>query len=692
MQPGGARGAAAAAAGAAPVRGLGVPREQGVITAASAAPSGVFLAVGTCRGSVVVWDVRDDRPKAPCFLVQADGKAPKGGLGLFQAPTPRGPAVTGFAWSADSYQLVAYDAGSNARMWWMRPEPGQDAAECERQGRPMLPALAALITPSMVAASGKAPIEDESEVLAAEALAVEAAAGGAGGLVRGGGGGGAGAAAHQQRLMAQHRQRQWRPALHPAFTLTGTQPLIVLPRVTGDVLRVTTRIGAPVLPGFGPSPAAQAAAAAEAARRGDGAAARAQWQLPQAAVDFLMPPLAPNPELVSQAVYRRHDAHVVLVAFLSDGGTMLTVDQRGLVALWPAGDGDRSGFGWFKPKKCFQLPRSMRTCHASGGGGGGGGGGSGGGDLLAARVPWLVRYRAEPAAAPGGGWSVLRELLHRPPDGGGAGGAPAAARSLVVSAYEAAGGRLVARSKQRCVAARQPFKVVAAELTPSQRDLLLFCHVAGRGDDPDSFPTLSVMVLNLATMRCLVPCIDAPDPSYGTAAPAYALTPVLAGLGTEHLILGLGAGMLGAFSLATGQVAAELYPGIPPREWGDIEVAGSGEAGQPGEGAAPGGGGGGGGGGGAVVPGFALGHYASIALAAGGGGGGGGGGGAGRVLLAAAPAGGRGVFVFELELAAARAAAATRAAAAAEAAAAEAVAAEAAVARTAAAGGITACL
>lgn len=47
-------------------------------------------------------------------------------------------------------------------------------------------------------------------------------------------------------------------------------------------------------------------------------------------------------------------------------------------------------------------------------------------------------------------------------------------------------------------------QVVAAEMTPSQRDVLLFCHVAARDDDPDSFPTLSVMVRRASTpaLRC----------------------------------------------------------------------------------------------------------------------------------------------------------------------------------------------
>jgi hypothetical protein len=44
-----------------------------------------------------------------------------------------------------------------------------------------------------------------------------------------------------------------------------------------------------------------------------------------------------------QAVYRRHDRRVVFIGFLSDAATAVTVDGQGLVALWPAGDGGRSG-------------------------------------------------------------------------------------------------------------------------------------------------------------------------------------------------------------------------------------------------------------------------------------------------------------------------------------------------------------
>ncbi len=37
-------------------------------------------------------------------------------------------------------------------------------------------------------------------------------------------------------------------------------------------------------------------------------------------------------------------------------------------------------------------------------------------------------------------------------------------------------------------------QVVAAEMTPSKRDLLLFCEVPGQPDDPDSFATMSISV------------------------------------------------------------------------------------------------------------------------------------------------------------------------------------------------------
>jgi len=69
MQPGGAKGAAAAASGAAPVRGLSAPAELGHVTAA--AMSSKFLAVGTAFGAVLVWSVLEDRSCEPLFQVCA---------------------------------------------------------------------------------------------------------------------------------------------------------------------------------------------------------------------------------------------------------------------------------------------------------------------------------------------------------------------------------------------------------------------------------------------------------------------------------------------------------------------------------------------------------------------------------------------------------------------------------------------
>jgi hypothetical protein len=176
--------------------------------------------------------------------------------------------------------------------------------------------------------------------------------------------------------------RQWRPVLHPGFTIAGTQPTVVIPQassasctaemlvprtaqaachcrvlhsvcsmqrrithvvalyaffsdsprkqkqqltelsliqVTGDILSLTTDIGGPVLPGFGPTAfAARANAAtglaAATAVAGLGSAGRvggssagsaaadaaAASSMPQAVVDFLMPPQAINADIVSQ--------------------------------------------------------------------------------------------------------------------------------------------------------------------------------------------------------------------------------------------------------------------------------------------------------------------------------------------------------------------------------------------------------
>ena len=84
-------------------------------------------------------------------------------------------------------------------------------------------------------------------------------------------------------------------------------------QVTGDVLSICTDIGGPILPGFGPTVFAEramvsASLAAATAAAGTAAAAAATSatvstegsSIPQAVVDFLMPPQASNPDIVSQ--------------------------------------------------------------------------------------------------------------------------------------------------------------------------------------------------------------------------------------------------------------------------------------------------------------------------------------------------------------------------------------------------------
>lgn len=82
---------------------------------------------------------------------------------------------------------------------------------------------------------------------------------------------------------------------------------------------------------------------------------------------------------------------------------------------------------------------------------------------------------------------VVREEFYRPREGSGL-------LSLIISTFDAQTRELVLRSQQRCRVGKVAFRVVAAELTPSKRDLLLFCHIPGIQGDRDSFDTLSIQV------------------------------------------------------------------------------------------------------------------------------------------------------------------------------------------------------
>jgi hypothetical protein len=99
-------------------------------------------------------------------------------------------------------------------------------------------------------------------------------------------------------------------------------PALLL-QVTGDILSLTTGIGGPVLPGFGPTVFAERANAAatglaaatevaglgKAGRAGSGAGGDAgDGSMPQAVVDFLMPPQAINADIVSQVRAAQHSS------------------------------------------------------------------------------------------------------------------------------------------------------------------------------------------------------------------------------------------------------------------------------------------------------------------------------------------------------------------------------------------------
>ena len=85
---------------------------------------------------------------------------------------------------------------------------------------------------------------------------------------------------------------------------------------------------------------------------------------------------------------------------------------------------------------------------------------------------------------------------------------------------------------------------------------------------------LSCQVINLEAMRPLTPRIEIFDHSQGRAAPAYALSPVISSLGSEYMFVGLGCGVVGVFSIATGE-CAQLHPGLHQRLHSELRSGGA---------------------------------------------------------------------------------------------------------------------
>ncbi|KAG2500495.1 hypothetical protein HYH03_001274 [Edaphochlamys debaryana] len=599
-------------------------KELGPITALSASPSGALLAVGTAPGAMLVFDMRG-RPAAPWFQVLGDGTVYRRPWLRFRRRRPRNPALVALAWSADGAQLASLDASSVLRMWWMRPEQGSLIKE-DPHRQPVAPELALSVGPLNMTLSGKGPV---LETLLEEGAWGAFAPGGAAPPPPAGGGAAAAqaAAANAAAAQAAALSRRWCIAFHPEFNIVGVQPSLLVPQLTGDVVRLTSLVGSALLPA--PLPRTRQ---------------RPRALLSQQVVDYLLPPQIPSGDVRTQALFRGHDAPLVFVGVAGDCASVISVDAVGEVNLWPLFEGARSGFGWFRPRTSWHLPRTLRSYQARGplhpvwprvpvaalkgvmynppppaavahltGAGGAQGGGfwrslwprrgppdldrdgaaaegvaaalSGppvsfadlladagmlddegeaealqelplGDFLLESRTLWLIRFIQDRKGR------VLRESVHRPAGEGGAGGG---GRPLVVSTYTL-GGELVRRAKQYAVHAQMPYRVVAAELTPSREDLVVWCHVGAQAADVDSFGYFSVHVLNVESgLRSHTPRIEVYDHSRGACPPAFAVSPRVPGLGSEYLVVGLGHGLLGFYSLASGAlVRAVQLPGIPP--------------------------------------------------------------------------------------------------------------------------------
>jgi hypothetical protein len=100
--------------------------------------------------------------------------------------------------------------------------------------------------------------------------------------------------------------------------------------------------------------------------------------------------------------------------------------------------------------------------------------------------------------------------------------------------------------------------VVGAKLTPSKRELLVLCRTAPHPEDSTALSTLTATTISLSSMKASVPRIDLPDVSHGTTAPAFDISSPLVTTGSEYLLADLGCGVVGVFSLATGQLVREM--------------------------------------------------------------------------------------------------------------------------------------
>ena len=399
-----------------------------------------------------------------------------------------------------------------------------------------------------------------------------------------------------------------RPLFHPALTAIGTQPFALIPQPTGDLLRVAS-------PSAGTAIFCGVRAMADTNAPAVACSVRAQGlMLPALKTPS---PLAPP---TSQRLYRGHQQIIVATVLLHDSASLVTVDLGGKVSLWPTHDNGATRLGWFEPRRTMRLqttfaalqmagPRLVRegrvpadgeevalpqrkgklagahrrrrvarvgeshdcfwTLKA--------------GDLfpLAAgnrprwRV-WLVRYGVAQNR------SVRTTYLTPMP---AVPTADHAAPSVtVIEEYDVKNQQTIESLQQPVKYAHVRALVVDAVLTPGKEHMVIVMRVPAAPEDDNAWPYWRFQPLSLATWQPALPFLDVLDASQGVAAPVFCLRcafltpnllralsltarlhswsfacrPQVRAVGSDYLIVSLGDGFVGIYSLTTAQLVSEL--------------------------------------------------------------------------------------------------------------------------------------
>ncbi|KAK9828597.1 hypothetical protein WJX72_000951 [[Myrmecia] bisecta] len=435
-------------------------------------------------------------------------------------------APCGLAWSQDSWQVASLDVLGNVRVWAVKPAAESAQLDDAKAPKYVEPILLLSVAAAQLASTGKLPVDQEGDESAAPLPA------------------------SQQPLL-----------FHLDTTATASQPWVLVPQNTGDLV------------GVAPAPPPMVLSTA---RLGNPAA-----RPPDASTcAYLSPALQPDATTTSRVMYRGHRDTVMFAGFPHGSATLLTVDSRGEVLLWPACDEQRTGLGWFAPLTRFKMASTIRTAFPRAGlldifpapatRAGKPGQPAGeldapevyaqqGEGLLQGKVEWMVRYR--PAAGSKPGSKMLREVIHRPATDSGP-------QTLVYSAYDTSipdAPRLVTRLKQQCGVSAANLRVVAGELSADGQLLLLVSAVqALPTDGPAPFSFFTCQVFSLYTPTTQGPRIDVYDSSGGQLPPAFALHGTVDTLGSAFLLFGLSSSHIGVYSLATGQLVREVALGSSP--------------------------------------------------------------------------------------------------------------------------------